>query len=482
MHETEMLDHMRYRPSKRVTWLVIPLLPVLFMAAGVWYAGRSDDADIASRGSRPPPSRGVSKPMDWCDDGFSALMTWKLNPWKNKFDKQFGSHFDTLKSSDNPEDQKKARELLKLGKEWYERILVRYPELAVTYKDLPEDQNGLLQWKRFEKRLRDAKDPHSPLLGLPVDLAEHFGNSKDKKPWNAESTKAWLDENRALLDEARAIALMPDQSSAGHADSDQLAESAGIGAGRDFSKAFLMEAHLLAEQGDIAGALESIRAATGIANHLRNGEAPNLYEGLNGAYIQRSIERYVFTDILPGLPEGQRDVAIWENAINPKLREPADFARLVRGEWNAYMQKGLLPALADTTDFSTPNDGEALAEAYTQSYMSLATQNESLTLAELPSNPVVNLPHDNLSWRSRDIAKDHGIMEGGYNLRDSWERNQIQTGMTQAAFAIIKGEPIPNDPIRGLPYVWDPATRKLSLPEIPEYKRIGIKPLVLPEF
>ena len=136
---------MKYRPSKRVIWLVIPLLPVLLMCLGAWLAGTSEETDISTRGSQPPPARALSKPMGWYDDGVFSLVDSKLNPWKNQMSHQFGAHFQTLKNSKNPQDQEEYRRLMKLGKEWYERILARYPELAVTYKNLPPEQNGLLQ-------------------------------------------------------------------------------------------------------------------------------------------------------------------------------------------------------------------------------------------------------------------------------------------------------------------------------------------------
>jgi hypothetical protein len=38
--------------------------------------------------------------------------------------------------------------------------------------------------------------------------------------------------------------------------------------------------------------------------------------------------------------------------------------------------------------------------------------------------------------------------------------------MTRAAFAILKDQPIPQDPIYGLDYVWDATTRQLSFPRV----------------
>jgi hypothetical protein len=53
--------------------------------------------------------------------------------------------------------------------------------------------------------------------------------------------------------------------------------------------------------------------------------------------------------------------------------------------------------------------------------------------------------------------------------------------MIQAAFAIMKGQAIPNDPVYGLPYTWDPATRQLSPPDNPAFQKMARKPIVVPQ-
>ena len=54
--------------------------------------------------------------------------------------------------------------------------------------------------------------------------------------------------------------------------------------------------------------------------------------------------------------------------------------------------------------------------------------------------------------------------------------------MHQAAFAILKGQPVPNDPVYGQPYIWDPATRLLSPPAGPAFDTtLNLKPITLPQ-
>ena len=59
------------------------------------------------------------------------------------------------------------------------------------------------------------------------------------------------------------------------------------------------------------------------------------------------------------------------------------------------------------------------------------------------------------------------------------QRAQSATGMMQAAFALMKGQPLPPDPVYGLPYQWDPATRTLSPPDSPEFQEMQLKPVVV---
>jgi hypothetical protein len=53
--------------------------------------------------------------------------------------------------------------------------------------------------------------------------------------------------------------------------------------------------------------------------------------------------------------------------------------------------------------------------------------------------------------------------------------------MTQAAFAIMKNQPVPTDPVYGQHYRWDPATRQLSMPAGEAFDTMQIKPITVPK-
>ena len=137
----------------------------------------------------------------------------------------------------------------------------------------------------------------------------------------------------------------------------------------------------------------------------------------------------------------------------------------------------LLPIFADPAESRAPADADLMVEAYT-SYLARITQfNAPLALTDLPSHPNPEFDDSGLTLRSRQLTE--GLQ--GSQFRDSWERQQINTGLTLAAFAILKGQPVPNDPVHGQPYTWNPDTRELSMPNGPQFSRLGKTRIKLPK-
>jgi hypothetical protein len=144
---------MKYRPSKRVVWLIVPVVPLLVMGVGMFYAGQPDTEVIATRGAKPPPEKkfslvnprswGVSS--EWFGDGMDALMEWEYNPWKDQWrrSRNVGERMSELEMYGRPEDKAELERLRKLGREWYERILARYPDLATQPdKEIPREETA----------------------------------------------------------------------------------------------------------------------------------------------------------------------------------------------------------------------------------------------------------------------------------------------------------------------------------------------------
>lgn len=62
-----------------------------------------------------------------------------------------------------------------------------------------------------------------------------------------------------------------------------------------------------------------------------------------------------------------------------------------------------------------------------------------------------------------------------------WARAQSSSAMTQAAFALMEGQPLNQDPVYGKAYPWDPATRQLSMPAGKDFEGMKIRPITVPK-
>lgn len=354
---------------------------------------------------------------------------------------------------------------------WFQEILARHPDMAVASKNVPDDQNGFLKWLDFEERFKET-NPDG--LAFPKELSDYINHQGE---WNPEAARAWLAQQKTLLDEIRAIGLMPDQSSHGI----KIDRYGFIGARllKACAEALVIEARLAAGDGNAASALESIRAANGIGDHLNQIETPSLLTETMTTLIRLKIQNSALTEIMQALPADAIDVAAWEEALHPRAATPAEFGRILKGEWNVGMQQFVLPILT-TGEPGTPPDPEEFIDTHTELYRRVIAANSSQDPKELTSNTVPLLPSSaGLSQESRNLY-DEEIATTAFAWRKGWTRAQSAYGMHQAAFAILKGQPIPTDPIHGLPYVWDPATRTLSPPANHAFKDLELKPIIIP--
>ncbi len=449
---------MKLRLSKRVVWLVIPLVPVAVLSLMVWLGGDSAAVDMATRGAKPPPPRQVSllspgswPAGDWLDEGMESFMDWEHNPWRRHnhgFSVELGERLRELEASDRPEDREEAARLRKLGREWFERMRERFPELAVTEdKTIPREENGFLQWSELVRRVTGkTKDS---IFDTPMSQ-EMLDNIRKRTPQDPESVKEWVKANRERIDEIRAIGLLPGQSAQGVSDENRTPRFL-----RSASQALMMDAQDAVASGDVDRAMESIRAANGLLDHHSKIAFPTLYETLATASMRSQLQNHVLTTLMPSLPSGQMDVAAWQTLLHPTLQQPSEFTRTLRGEWNVNMPHEVLPALSDTKDPSTPSDADYLVESYSRHMREMTGQAEGLTLAEYAASPRVNVEIDDLSRKSREAGTSLG-MSNGWNAQSAFVTGQERIGLTQAAFAIMNGQAVPLDPVYGLPYKWNP--------------------------
>lgn len=183
------------------------------------------------------------------------------------------------------------------------------------------------------------------------------------------------------------------------------------------------------------------------------------------------------------LPADAIDVAAWEAALHPTVSSPAELSRILKGEWNVGMQQCVLPLLSSTGDPEPPPDPAKFIDVRTEMYRRVINANASMNPKDLSTFTIPPTPSSaGLSQESRSFY-DNGIMitEGTKSWRKGWVRAQSIEGLMQAAFAIMKGQPVPDDPIHGLPYVWDPVTRTLAQPNDKLFEELECKPITVPQ-
>jgi hypothetical protein len=412
--------------------------------------------------------------MDWLLDRYEQVMSWEHNPWKTE-PVGFGANYWKLLESKDPKDQARARELRRLAEALHRLVLERYPELAVPDKNVPPERNGFLKWLEFAERFENGAPKGSKSVPIPDELLKHLSHDG---PWDAAAAKSWLTQEKALIDEVRAIGLMPEQSIAG-IDIDRYAFTPARLA-KGAAEALLLDARLAAGEGDVTRALESIQAAKGIATHLGKVETPSLLAITVQVLVDLQVNSYAMTEIMPALPPGRLDPAAWENAIRPTVAAPDEYARMMKGEWNVTARQYLLPMLADTEDPKYPEDPDALIDQHAGYFTQVVQAYEGHTVSEWPDIAITSFPDDShLSRSSRQLTEQLFIGERAWSK--GLVRAQSATALTQAAFAVMKGEPLPLDPIHGLPYRWDPASRTLSAPDSPVFNELELKPVIVPK-
>ena len=419
--------------------------------------------------------RVLAHPQDWGPLSVDSLMQWDYNPWKPK-PVWAGEHLMKLRYSKDPSDQAKLEDINKRAAEWFQRVLARHPDMAVEYQDVPDDENGLLRMLDFVKQFGDAVlGSDSNCLRFPKDLIDY---SKSKGPWNEQAARDWLANEPALFNEIRIIGLLPTESAKG-ISVDQWA-LLNMELYRASTVALMIDARIAAEDGDIARAMESIRAANGLADHLQNVETPIYFDSILVAKIRSEVQLRTITEVIPALPEGSVDLEAWEDAVNPVQDSPADLARLLKGEWTVGLQREILPVLADLEDPKSPPDAEDYIDVVTEAYRRAIHATENLSLEDMGSTPPPAPPSmEDLSLESRQFLGN--INEFPNTIRTTWMRNLSISARYQAAFAIMQGEEVPNDPIYGLPYVWDTNTRELSYPDAEPFRNLPKRRLIVPD-
>ncbi|MBB5351645.1 hypothetical protein HNR46_001884 [Haloferula luteola] len=408
----------------------------------------------------------------WFTQRYEDLMSWNANPW-HRPRRTFGSLATT---SGAPLDPARAAEIQQTTQAWFQQVLARYPEFEIKFRNVSPENNGFLQWLELQERRAAASSSGVAEWNLPKWASDHLDH---QEPLDREVARLWLTENAPLIQEIRSIGLLPDQSCAGIDRNRWFIIEARFA--RSACQALLLDARLAAEEGRSADALRSAQAARGISHHLANIESPTLLNETIAILLNQGRERYILEQIFPALPPGEKDPRRWEALTFIPPAPPSRFAQLMRSEWNLSTQQFLLPMLAHQDDPFYPPDPADLLDSHALTTLQIMENFRSDHMNDWASAPPSGWPppdFSHLSATSNQIASLFFL--GIETWRKGMARAQSAAALHQAAWALLRGEPLPNDPIFDQPYRWDPETRELQAPDTDEFREMNLLPVTVP--
>lgn len=362
------------------------------------------------------------------------------------------------RSVPDPAQERRRRASLSLAaQKWYEELLEKYPEMKPTFRDVPDEQNGFLQFLLFAESLKEPK--------LPEELTAML---RDDSSWEPAKFKAWLAENQDYCDRILHIAELPDHSIKG-LDFGRFAQGRSSRFSSEFGKLLSASARLAFEAGDQESALRYGKASTSLSKHFTDIEVPSMLSEVVAEGL-RSVARDSFVEnILPSLSENPPALAAWREALFQKQQPASEYARILTGEWNTMARAYVIPILVGHPSSKGAEplvrfDSQAFFEHYTAATQRLASSLSNLGPDRLDlSRSDYEFPDAGIDKSTLEMLQ--GIAFQNQNIFIGLGANVTRTAMASAAIAIQLGEEPAIDPVSGKPFQWDPISRTLSSPE-----------------
>lgn len=383
---------------------------------------------------------------------------------------QFANRGDGLARSTDPREQARYQSILRRSEALYGQVILRHPDLAVNYRTVLDDQNGFLKWIEFTERY--------PTSDTAFAFCEKLnGYVNQQALWDRAEAKRWLGENRALVDEVQRIGLLPDRSVRGIAIDRWSLQSTRLV--QRCADALAIAARVAAEQGDEQGALASARAAMGLADHFDQIETPNLQLAGLAILIRGEMLQSVLREVIPALPAGRFHPGEWASVLKGRAETSEEYVRVLKGEWHVGLRSLFLPTLVNLQDQGYAKDAEALLDAHAERMLAQIRSFENTGDPEaMPQTQMTLSAAPELSPECRDLFEMSLV--GSKTWYEGWARAQVANSMNAAAFEIMSGGEVPNEPISGKPFAWDANRRVLALPDAPGLAFAKLNPVAVP--
>ncbi|MES2474630.1 MAG: hypothetical protein V4640_02535 [Verrucomicrobiota bacterium] len=360
------------------------------------------------------------------------------------------------RSDEDPERARQRQESIALAaQKWYEELLEKYPRMKPDFRDVPDEQNGYLQFLIFADSLKE------PLL--TDDLKAML---KGDSAWDKQKFKAWLAENPDVFDRILHIAELPDQSAKGVALNRLAFGPARFGG--EFSLILRSAARSAFEDGDAAAALRYMKASSALADHLVEIEVPTMLGEVVGVGMRQGNLDSFHEHFLPQLATNPEALKAWQEALFHQESPADEYSRVILGEWNTMVRHSLLPALLGSEsaiDGRLPiQDVEGFLDASVAAFLKSADGVSQLGEGRFDAaGAALEMDCSGLDPVTASVFKD--VMGGLEKIPEALGIQVTRRTLHAAAISILLGETPPIDPVSGKAFSWDPKTRLLSGPE-----------------
>jgi hypothetical protein len=431
---------MNYRPSRGLIFCLVPLLAA--GGTGAWAWNKANDAPTDERAK----------------GDFIALVKRKRDA-----------------SAEAQDESPAARKALREGcAAMKAKMLLEHPGLQVEAAPVPAEENAFLELYKLAAYPKGTGPGFESLRVLLDD---------SNLAWDPERAKAALAANADWVERAERIAAMTSRSS-----TDMPADYNGFfsaRASKALADTLMLKARLAAEAGDTGEVLRLVGATRNLGSHLHEVEQPTLLGETVRVLVDLSMIHRAFDHLLPELGP-DTDLKPWKHALGSSGYSPADFAHVIRGEWHATAEYYLYPVILR----QKPSDGETLARVHAANFEQFVADLRGMSWPEFASQGCEHLTSgtSGLSGKSQEIFETFQVGAQAWNK--GYLRAVSVTALHEAAIDLMileqSGETLSvesvaeleSDPVSGLSYRFDPATRTLSAPEAIE--AANVKPVKLP--
>ena len=359
-------------------------------------------------------------------------------------------------------EREKARRVNAL----FAAVMAKHPGLAVTYKEVPDERNGFLKWCEFEKRHPSGS----------LDLPEEIKRMINGVEWDADKVAAWMSEHADLIAEILEIGLTPDQSAKGvNFPKDGSVQARLV---KESADLLLLRAKLEAGRGSQEASLQSFQATMGLADHLDQIETPSLLHATVAMLLRSGANHQFFDKILPALPKDSLDLSAWQQCFSA-TSSPEELGRVLIGEWHTGAQHIALPAMVTGEgEWKGLTDPEMFLDRWADWVEAQAQGCDRTDMSHLSDTLAgIHLETEGMTSFSSTMLEE--LETGLTPWSKGWVRHQIQYQQQKAAFAYLRGEPLPNEPITGKPFVWDETSQSVRLPDDERLKDFKLDPIVI---